>query len=204
MYLLKSKSNYRRWKIIFYCRWIFIGVALFLKTRAVNVLWEAEKRGTNKFLNSKRIQRLDVKFFSCVRRCFSYQLLLFCFFFLRALYYFIGKIFFRRTEAISWRCSVYQKTDSGTGVLLYILQIFSEQPFCRTSANVEIILWKYLLNGIFGYCLLVSRKFLRLWSMQKCHTYKIKGRLQIILLKPLFQYLHFTSFTNKSKRILEW
>ena len=45
-------------------------------------------------------------FFFCVCRCFSYQQFPGFFYFQRALYYFIRKIFFRRTEAVTWRCSV--------------------------------------------------------------------------------------------------
>ena len=41
-------------------------------------------------------------FLFCVCRCFSYKLFPF-FFSQRVLFYFIGKIFFRRTEAVAWR-----------------------------------------------------------------------------------------------------
>ena len=61
LYLLKPKSNYLKWELIFYSRQILNWIALsFFKKRAFNVSSEAEKRGANKFLSNTRIWRLEV------------------------------------------------------------------------------------------------------------------------------------------------
>ena len=80
---------------------------MFLKTHVLNISWEVEKRGIKKFLNNKRIRRFNVNsgYVFAVRVLFSYKLFPF-FFFQRVLDYFIGKIFFPRTEAVTLECSV--------------------------------------------------------------------------------------------------
>ena len=75
---------------------------LFLKTRAFNVSLEAEKRGIRKLLNSKKIRRLDttgVRFFFL--RVLVSLTNSFHFFLFSESSLFIGKIFFRRTEAVA-------------------------------------------------------------------------------------------------------
>ena len=106
LYSLKAKSNYQRWQIIFCSRsWskqILNAMILFLKTRAFNVSLEAEKRGTRKLLNSKKIRRLDttgVRFFFL--RVLVSLTNSFHFFLFSEGSLFIGKIFFRRTEAVA-------------------------------------------------------------------------------------------------------
>ena len=66
-----------------------------------------------------------IKFLFCTCRCFCYKLFPFFFFSQRGLYYFIGKIFFRRTEAVAWRCSVLSISQNSSeitcvGVLSFI------------------------------------------------------------------------------------
>ena len=66
-----------------------------------NVSWEAEKRIRKKFLNSKSIWRFDVNSVSLFS-CMCHQQ----FFFAGGLFYcFIGKVFFRSTKVVPWRCS---------------------------------------------------------------------------------------------------
>ena len=83
-------------------------IALFLKTRVFHISWKAEKREIKKFLKS-RIWRFDINcdyvFVLCVSLFFLQAVTIFVFY-QRVLYYFIVKIFFRRTEAVVWECPV--------------------------------------------------------------------------------------------------
>ena len=105
-----------------------------------------------------------IKFLFWACRCFSYKLFPFFFFSQRVLYYFIGKTFFRRIEAVAWRCFVLSilqnssenacvavlsfsevagyrpvtllKRDSGTDVFLWILKKkIAKKLHCRCSTG---------------------------------------------------------------------
>ena len=52
-----------------------------------------------------------IKLLFCVCRCFSFKLLPFVLFSQRVRYYFIDKMFFRRTEPVAWRCSAKKMSE---------------------------------------------------------------------------------------------
>ena len=129
------------------------------------MLWKAEKRVIKKFLNSKRIWRHDVSVFKFVFSmcpCFSYRQ--FIFFFQKALYYFSGKIFFRRTEAVAWRCSV--KSTSNVSC-----KVHSKIPVSDSFLSVKFE-DRDLKNSIRYRCFLVNfEKVLRISERRSYSSY---------------------------------
>ena len=111
----------------------------------------------------------------------------FIFFFQKALYYFSGKIFFRRTEAVAWGCfvkstsNVSRKVHSKIPVSDSFLSVKFEDRDLKKSiryrcflVNFEKVLRiserrshsSYLSYGIFGNCLPAEKVFTLAFTKQ--------------------------------------
>ena len=146
---------------------------MFLKTRAFTISWKAEKREIQKFLNSKMIWRIDVNSDSTFYSACVVVFLTSCFHFFsqRVLYHFIDKIFFRRTEAIAWRCSVKWCFNSN----MFGLFRGSFWGGWGMGGGDEITPWLKLVRIMLETWNFV-RKFTRICSFRK-YTFQYQGFL---------------------------
>ena len=138
----------------------------------------------------------------------------FIFFFQKALYYFSGKIFFRRTEAVAWGCfvkstsNVSRKVHSKIPVSDSFLSVKFEDRDLKKSiryrcflVNFEKVLRiserrshsSYLSYGIFGNCLPAEKVFTLVFTKQ-AEKVKWRGLLDIILLQKFLPCLYFNIY----------
>ena len=68
---------------------------------------------------------------------FCFKLFPFFFFSQKVLYYFIGKIFFRRTEAVAWRCSVLSISQNSSENTCVGVLSFSEVAGYRPATLLK-------------------------------------------------------------------
>ena len=91
-------------------------------------------------------------------RCFSYKQFPLFLPFLEGFFYFIGKVFFRRKEAVGWRCTVKKK-------VLNISQNSSESTCIEVFSFNKVAEWRpvTLLMRDFDICVFLwaFKKFLR-------------------------------------------